>query len=148
MKPSANARSFTPDGFYRTGDIVRRLPGGYLVVQGRAGDHINRAGEKISAEEIEDHLLAHTGIFDAAVVSIPDEFLGERSCAFVILQPDAALRAPEVKAFMRGRGVADFKVPDQVVFVPEFETTAVGKISRNQLRARLRARFLEEGARP
>ena len=147
-EPSANARSFTPDGFYRTGDIVRRLPGGYLVVQGRAGDHINRAGEKISAEEIEDHLLAHTGIFDAAVVSIPDEFLGERSCAFVILQPDAALRAPEVKAFMRGRGVADFKVPDQVVFVPEFETTAVGKISRNQLRARLRARFLEEGARP
>ncbi|SEN85653.1 2,3-dihydroxybenzoate-AMP ligase [Paracoccus alcaliphilus] len=147
-EPSANARSFTPDGFYRTGDIVRRLPGGYLVVQGRAGDHINRAGEKISAEEIEDHLLAHTGIFDAAVVSIPDEFLGERSCAFVILQPDTALRAPEVKAFMRGRGVADFKVPDQVVFVPEFETTAVGKISRNQLRARLRARFLEEGARP
>ena len=147
-EPSANAPSFTPDGFYRTGDIVRRLPGGYLVVQGRAGDHINRAGEKISAEEIEDHLLAHTGIFDAAVVSIPDEFLGERSCAFVILQPDAALRAPEVKAFMRGRGVADFKVPDQVVFVPEFETTAVGKISRNQLRARLRARFLEEGARP
>ena len=147
-EPSANARSFTPDGFYRTGDIVRRRPGGYLVVQGRAGDHINRAGEKISAEEIEDHLLAHTGIFDAAVVSIPDEFLGERSCAFVILQPDTALRAPEVKAFMRGRGVADFKVPDQVVFVPEFETTAVGKISRNQLRARLRARFLEEGARP
>lgn len=147
-EPSANARSFTPDGFYRTGDIVRRLPDGYLVVQGRAGDHINRAGEKISAEEIEDHLLAHTGIFDAAVVSIPDEFLGERSCAFVILQPDTALRAPEVKAFMRGRGVADFKVPDQVVFVPEFETTAVGKISRNQLRARLRARFLEEGARP
>jgi 2,3-dihydroxybenzoate-AMP ligase len=55
----ANARSFTDDGFYRTGDRVQQLPGGYLVVQGRAGDHINRAGEKISAEEIEDHLLAH-----------------------------------------------------------------------------------------
>ncbi|WP_240643570.1 (2,3-dihydroxybenzoyl)adenylate synthase [Paracoccus siganidrum] len=147
-EPAANARSFTPDGFYRTGDIVRRLPSGHLVVQGRAGDHINRAGEKISAEEIEDHLLAHPGIFDAAVVSIPDAFLGERSCAFVILQPGAALRAPEVKAFMRGRGLAEFKVPDQVVFVEEFQTTAVGKVSRNVLRAQLRARFLDEGKTP
>ncbi len=146
--PGANARSFTEDGFYRTGDIVKRLPGGYLVVQGRAGDHINRAGEKISAEEIEDHLLAHPGIFDAAVVSIPDAFLGERSCAFVILQPGAALRAPEVKAFMRTRGLAEFKVPDQVVFVDAFQTTAVGKISRNTLRAQLRARFLDEGKTP
>lgn len=146
--PGANARSFTEDGFYRTGDIVKRLPGGYLVVQGRAGDHINRAGEKISAEEIEDHLLAHPGIFDAAVVSIPDAFLGERSCAFVILQPGHSLRAPEVKAFMRGRGLAEFKVPDQVVFVEAFQTTAVGKISRNTLRAQLRARFLDQGKTP
>ena len=146
--PAANARSFTDDGFYRTGDIVKRLQGGYLVVQGRAGDHINRAGEKISAEEIEDHLLAHPGIFDAAVVSIPDQFLGERSCAFVIPASGAALRAPEVKAFMRTRGLAEFKVPDQVVFVDGFQTTAVGKISRNTLRAQLRARFLDQGKTP
>ncbi|NGM45898.1 AMP-binding protein [Rhodobacter sp. SGA-6-6] len=126
--PAANARSFTEDGFYRTGDIVRLLPGGHLSVQGRAGDHINRAGEKISAEEIEDHLLAHPAVFDAAVVSIPDPFLGERSCAFV-----------------RSRGLAEFKVPDEVVFVTGFATTAVGKVSRNQLRADLRARYLNEG---
>ncbi|WP_295044823.1 AMP-binding protein [uncultured Paracoccus sp.] len=142
--PGANARSFTPDGFYRTGDIVRRLPGGHLVVQGRAGDHINRAGEKISAEEIEDHLLAHPAVFDAAVVSIPDEFLGERSCAFVIAAPGTAPRAPDLKAFIRARGVAEFKVPDQVVLVPEFQTTAVGKVSRNLLRAELRSRYLKE----
>nr|WP_242690267.1 AMP-binding protein [Paracoccus fontiphilus] len=142
--PAANARSFTPDGFYRTGDIVKRLPGGYLVVQGRAGDHINRAGEKVSAEEIEDHLLAHPAVFDAAVVSIPDEFLGERSCAFVIPAEGTSPRAPELKAFMRGRGVAEFKVPDQVVFVPEFRTTAVGKVSRNVLRAELRSRYLNK----
>ncbi|MDT8267904.1 AMP-binding protein, partial [Roseomonas sp. DSM 102946] len=83
---AANARSFTGDGYYRTGDIVRRLPGGYLEVQGRAGDHINRAGEKISAEEVEDHLLAHPNVFDAAIVSVPDSYLGERICAFVIPQ--------------------------------------------------------------
>ncbi|WP_277380749.1 (2,3-dihydroxybenzoyl)adenylate synthase [Stenotrophomonas maltophilia] len=140
---AANARSFTDDGFYRTGDRVQQLPGGYLVVQGRAGDHINRAGEKISAEEIEDHLLAHPGVFDAAVVSIPDEYLGERSCAFVIRQGEP-ITAPALKAWMRGRGLAAFKVPDQVVFADSFDTTAVGKISRRELRAQLRARHLQQ----
>ncbi|HEL3781157.1 TPA: AMP-binding protein [Stenotrophomonas maltophilia] len=139
----ANARSFTDDGFYRTGDRVQQLPGGYLVVQGRAGDHINRAGEKISAEEIEDHLLAHPGVFDAAVVSIPDAYLGERSCAFVIQQGEP-IKAPALKAWMRTRGLAAFKVPDQVVFVDSFDTTAVGKISRRELRAQLRARHLQQ----
>lgn len=140
--PGANARSFTEDGFYRTGDVVKRTPEGYLIVQGRATDHINRAGEKISAEEIEDHLLAHPNVFDAAVVSLPDPFLGEKSCAFVIPQGDQP-KASELKAFMRARKVADFKVPDQIVFVSEFQTTAVGKISRKELRAKLRADFLE-----
>lgn len=138
---AANARAFTADGYYRTGDIVRRTPEGYLVVQGRAGDHINRAGEKISAEEIEDQLLAHPQVFDVAVVSIPDEFLGERSCAFVIPRGDKP-RAAELKAWVRQRGLAAFKVPDQIVFVDAFQTTAVGKISRKELRARLRADFL------
>ena len=141
--PSANARSFTADGFYRTGDIVRRRPGGYLEVMGRAGDHINRAGEKISAEEVEDHLIAHPGVFDAAVVSIPDPALGERICAFVIAS-ETGLRPAQVKAFIRNRGLAPFKVPDQVVFVPSFTTTAAGKISRKELRAQLRAQFLAD----
>ncbi|MDO5622760.1 MAG: AMP-binding protein [Paracoccus sp. (in: a-proteobacteria)] len=142
--PAANARSFTDDGFYRTGDIVRQLPGGYLEVRGRAGDHINRAGEKVSAEEIEDHLLAHPQVFDAAVVSIPDEVLGERSCAFVIAASGDRPRVPQLKAFMRARQLAEFKVPDQIVFVDSFATTAVGKISRNALRAHLRAAYLKE----
>ncbi|MCI0755860.1 (2,3-dihydroxybenzoyl)adenylate synthase [Teichococcus vastitatis] len=140
---AANARSFTEDGFYRTGDIVRRLPGGYLEVRGRAGDHINRAGEKISAEEVENHLLAHPGVFDAAIVSIPDPYLGERSCAFVIAQGEKT-RAAVLKHWMRQRGIAEFKVPDQIVFVEAFATTAAGKISRKELRARLRDQFLQQ----
>ncbi|MCH4268099.1 MAG: AMP-binding protein [Brevundimonas sp.] len=140
---AANERSFTDDGFYRTGDVVRRTPEGYLVVMGRATDHINRAGEKISAEEVEDHLLAHPAVFDAAVVSVPDDYLGERICAFVI--PDgAAPRGVELKAWMRKRDIADFKVPDQIVFVDDFAVTAVGKVSRRELRAALRQRILEE----
>jgi 2,3-dihydroxybenzoate-AMP ligase len=138
---SANQRSFTSDGYYRTGDVVRRLPGGYLEVLGRAGDHINRAGEKISAEEIEDHLLAHPGVFDAAIVSIPDETLGEKSCAFIIAQEEG-LKPSALKAWMRKRGIAAFKVPDQIVFIDRFETTAAGKVSRKELRARLRNELL------
>lgn len=141
---AANARSFTDDGFYRTGDMVLRRPSGHLVVQGRAHDHINRAGEKISAEEVEDHLLAHPQVFDVAVVSMPDEYLGERICAFVIPRDGEKPRPPEIKAWMRGRGVAAFKLPDQIVFVDNFEVTAVGKTSRKELRARLRENFIAE----
>ena len=141
---AANARSFTDDGFYRTGDMVLRHPSGHLVVQGRANDHINRAGEKISAEEVEDHLLAHPQVFDVAVVSMPDEYLGERICAFVIPRTGEKPRPPEIKAWMRGRGVAAFKLPDQIVFVEAFEVTAVGKTSRKELRARLRENFMAE----
>jgi 2,3-dihydroxybenzoate-AMP ligase len=137
----ANARAFTDDGFYRTGDVVKCTPEGNLVVQGRATDHINRAGEKISAEEIEDHLLAHPNVFDAAIVSVPDPFLGERTCAFIIPQGDP-LKGAALKAWVRSRGVAEFKVPDQVVFVDAFMSTAVGKISRKELRAALRTRLL------
>jgi len=137
---SANTRSFTEDGFYRTGDIVKRNADGYLSVQGRATDHINRAGEKISAEEIEDHLLAHPNVFDAAVVSIPDEYLGERTCAFIIAQGEKP-RGAQIKQWIRDRGLADFKVPDQVVFVDKFAETAALKISRRELRAALRARL-------
>lgn len=144
-EPAANERSFTQDGFYRTGDVVKRTPEGYLTVKGRATDHINRAGEKVSAEEIEDHLLAHPQVFDAAVVSIPDPFLGERSCAFIIPQGEVP-KAATIKAWMRSRNVAEFKVPDQIRFVERFETTAVGKISRKELRAQLRQAFLDAEA--
>ena len=80
-----------------------------------------------------------------AVVSLPDDYLGERSCAFVIPQGDKP-KAAALKAWVRGRGLAEFKVPDQIVFVDAFETTAVGKVSRKELRASLRRQFLEAKA--
>lgn len=141
-EPAANARSFTDDGWYRTGDVVRRTPEGYLVVMGRATDHINRAGEKISAEEVEDHLLAHPAVFDAAVVSVPDDYLGERTCAFIIPAGETP-KGAAIKAWMRKRDIAAFKVPDQIIFTPDFAVTAVGKISRKELRAALRERLMK-----
>jgi 2,3-dihydroxybenzoate-AMP ligase len=135
--PDVNLRAFTPDGYYRTGDIVSQRGDGYLVVHGRAGDHINRGGEKVSAEEIEEHLLAHPSVFDAIVVSVPDPYLGERACAYVVPRGEAP-KAAALKAWIRSRGLAAFKVPDQIVFVDEFPSTGVGKISRKELRAALR----------
>ncbi|MEU1145619.1 (2,3-dihydroxybenzoyl)adenylate synthase [Streptomyces sp. NPDC005863] len=134
--PEHNARSFTADGFYRTGDVVRRTETGHIVVEGRAKDQINRGGEKIAAEEVENHLLAHPSVHDANVVAEPDPYLGERTCAYVILRADAEpLKPVAVKKFVRERGLASYKVPDRVEFVTAFPQTGVGKISKRDLRA-------------
>ncbi|MFI6866084.1 (2,3-dihydroxybenzoyl)adenylate synthase [Nocardia sp. NPDC050406] len=133
--PDANARSFTADGWYRTGDIVCLRPDGNLEVRGRAGDWVNRGGEKVSAEELEGHLLAHPDIRDAVIVGTPDPILGQRICAFV--QPvdaTAKLTLTTVRTFVRERGVAAWKMPDAVVIVEKFPETGVGKISRKDLR--------------
>lgn len=128
-----NARAFTADGFYRTGDMARMTPEGYLVVEGRAKDQINRGGDKVAAEEVENHLLAHPGVHDAAVVSMPDAYLGERSCAFIV--PYSPAPTPAVlKAFLRERGLAAYKIPDRVEFMESFPRTGVGKISKKALR--------------
>ncbi|KVE27646.1 2,3-dihydroxybenzoate-AMP ligase [Burkholderia singularis] len=129
-----NARAFTADGFYRTGDRVRMTATGYLVVEGRAKDQINRGGEKIAAEEIEHWLIAHPGVVDAALVAMPDPYLGEKSCAYVI-RADQTLRAADLLRFLREQGIAGYKVPDRVQFVDAFPKTPVGKTDKKALRA-------------
>ncbi|AMC36187.1 (2,3-dihydroxybenzoyl)adenylate synthase [Janthinobacterium sp. B9-8] len=136
-----NARSFTADGFYRTGDLVRQTAEGYLVVEGRAKDQINRGGEKISAEEVEHLLLAHQGVADVAIVAMPDAFLGEKSCAFVIRR-DASLRAVELNAYLRKLGIAAYKIPDRIEFIDAFPKTGVGKVSKKILRQIIEQRLL------
>ncbi len=136
--PGHNASAFTADGFYRTGDLVRLTEDGYVVVEGRAKDQINRGGEKIAAEEVENHLLAHPGVLDAAVVAVPDAYLGERTCVFVVADGEAP-KAPALRTFLRERGLAAYKIPDKVVFVDTFPRTGVGKTSRAGLRRALAA---------
>lgn len=132
--PEHNAVAFTEDGFYRSGDIVRRTVEGHLVVEGRAKDQINRGGEKVAAEEVENHLLAHEAVHDVAVVPMPDEYLGERSCAFIVPTVQARPRAIELKQFLTARGLAAYKRPDQVKIIDEFPYTPVGKVGRMELR--------------
>ncbi|MFD0803901.1 (2,3-dihydroxybenzoyl)adenylate synthase, partial [Streptomonospora algeriensis] len=136
--PEHNAEAFTPDGFYRTGDLVRLTPTGHLVVGGRAKDQINRGGEKVAPDEVEDHLLAHSGVHDAAVVAVPDRFLGERTCAYIVPRGTGPARF-ELLGFLRERGLAAYKIPDRVEFVDAFPATGVGKVSRRELREAVRA---------
>jgi 2,3-dihydroxybenzoate-AMP ligase len=129
-----NRRAFTPDGFYRTGDMVRLTPDGSLVVVGRAKDQVNRGGEKIAAEEVEQHLLAHHGVLDAALVAITDAALGEKSLAVVVPRGDAP-SAAELRGFLRERGLATYKIPDEVEIAAALPRTAIGKVDKVALRA-------------
>ncbi|TRX74490.1 (2,3-dihydroxybenzoyl)adenylate synthase [Pseudomonas mangiferae] len=142
--PAHNATAFTADGFYRTGDRVRRSADGYLVVEGRDKDQINRGGEKVAAEEVENLLIDHPQVHDATVVAMPDPLLGERTCAFVIPR-DPPPSSLALKRYLHDRGLAAFKVPDRIELVPAFPQTGIGKISKKALREQLR-RGLE--ARP
>ncbi|WP_430785142.1 (2,3-dihydroxybenzoyl)adenylate synthase [Actinoplanes sp. G11-F43] len=127
-----NRSGFTGDGFYRTGDQVRRLPSGHLSVVGRIKDQINRGGEKIDATEVEGHLAAYPGVLAAALIGAPDRDLGERPVAVLVCAGDP----PTVRvlaAFLRDRGVAAYKHPDRVVAAPAMPLTAVGKIDKRAL---------------
>ena len=143
--PEHNARSFTEDGYYRCGDVVRVLPSGHLIVEGRVKDQINRGGDKISAEELENHILAHRAVHDAAVVGMTDEVMGERTCAFLVAGKDETpptLR--QLTRFLRERGVAAYKLPDRVEVVDSFPRTTVGKISKKVLGEWISAKLTAE----
>jgi len=137
--PEHNAAAFTFDGFYRTGDIVRLHPSGNLVVEGRKKDLINRGGEKVSAEEVENLILSHPAVLNVAVVAVPDAVLGERACACVVLRPGATLTLDALNDFLlREKRIAKFKLPERLQIRDRFPTTAVGKISKKDLREEVR----------
>jgi 2,3-dihydroxybenzoate-AMP ligase len=131
-----NRRAFTPDGFYRSGDLVRRQRDGYLSVEGRVKDVINRGGDKVPVEEMESHLTAHPAIHDVAIIGVPHEVLGECTCACIVSRGTAPTLA-ELNAYLVRLGVASFKLPDRVFVVDRFPQTSVGKIDRRELARRV-----------
>lgn len=133
---SANERSFSPDGFYRTGDRVRRLANGYLEVTGRVKDVIVRGGENVSALDLEEHLLTHPSIWAAAAVPLPDDYLGEKICAAVVFSgPPVTLS--ELHKHLDERGIAAHARPDVLVPMPSLPTTAVGKVDKKAIAKQL-----------
>ncbi|MEV0364658.1 (2,3-dihydroxybenzoyl)adenylate synthase [Nocardia fusca] len=150
--PQHNASAFTSDGFYRTGDLVIRqvLDGrAYYAIDGRIKDVINRGAEKIHADEVEELLVRHPGLSNAAVVAMPDPVLGERICAYVIVadgeeQPDVT----SIGEFLLEEGLAKFKLPERVEVVDAFPLTNVGKVSKKELRADIEKKIEKESVTP
>jgi 2,3-dihydroxybenzoate-AMP ligase len=136
-----NARAFTPDGWYRSGDIVRRRADGNLVVEGRDKDMINRGGEKISAEEVENLVYRLPEVAQVAAIAMPDPDLGERVALYVVLRPGATLTLDDVRTAMAGDRVARYKWPERLEVVDELLTTKVGKIDKKALREDLATRL-------
>jgi 2,3-dihydroxybenzoate-AMP ligase len=131
--PEYNARQFTPDGFYRSGDLMRKHPSGNYVVEGRKKDLINRGGEKISAEEIENLILMHPAVQNVACVPMPDPAMGEKMCACVILKTGQSLNLGELVAFLAEQEIAKFKLPERLEILPDFPVSTFGKVSKKAL---------------
>jgi salicylate---CoA ligase len=129
-----NARAFTPDGWYRTGDIVRLHPSGNLVVEGRDKDMINRGGEKISAEEVENLIYRLPDVARVAAVAVPDSALGERVCAVVVPEPERLITLEIIREALANMEVARYKLPERLVVLDELPHTKIGKIDKNALR--------------
>ncbi|WP_462164673.1 (2,3-dihydroxybenzoyl)adenylate synthase [Pseudoalteromonas xiamenensis] len=138
--PVHNLLAFTPDGFYRSGDLVKQTASGYLIVEGRDKDQINKGGEKIAAEELENHFLAHPAVHDCAVVAMPDTLLGERICAFIVKREQDAepVSRASLARYIRGVGLANYKIPDRIEFVDVLPKTNVGKVDKKALREHIK----------
>jgi len=131
--PEYNAQVFTSDGFYRSGDLMRQHPSGNYIVEGRKKDLINRGGEKISAEEIENFILCHPAVQNVACIPVPDHDLGERMCACVLVRDGAELSFDELKQFLLGKEIAKYKLPESLEIMREFPLSTFGKVSKKKL---------------
>jgi non-ribosomal peptide synthetase component E (peptide arylation enzyme) len=133
------ADAFDADGFFRTGDLARRVDGAYIVVTGRAKDIIIRNGENISPKEIEDVLIGHPDIAEIAIVGLPDPRTGERACAVIVPKALPGPALASLAAYLDAQGVAKFKIPEQVVIWESLPKNDAGKILKHQIRTTLSA---------
>jgi 2,3-dihydroxybenzoate-AMP ligase len=138
-----NAEAFTADGYYRMGDIVRKR-GRHVYAEGRRKDFINRGGEKISCEEVENLMFAHPKVKTATLVAMPDAVFGEKACAFVVPHPGQVLSFDELIAFLRSQQIASFKLPERLEIVDELPISPVGKILKRQLREAIALKLQQE----
>jgi 2,3-dihydroxybenzoate---[aryl-carrier protein] ligase len=143
--PEHNRRAFTPDGFYRSGDLMRQHRSGNYIVEGRKKDLINRGGEKISAEEIENLILSHPAVQNVACVPVPDPDLGERMCACVVVHRGHALSFDELIRFLETKDMAKIKLPERFIVLPELPLSNFGKVSKKKLSEMAATRAVSRG---
>lgn len=143
--PEENKKAFDKDGFFYTGDLGMWRKDGNIAITGRKKDMLLRGGENISAVEVEELLLSHADILQAAVVGMPDPRMGERVCAYIIPREGKKPAMEEVVAFLKTKGVALFKLPERLEIVKEFPLTNIGKVSKKDLRNDITRKLKAEG---
>src|SRR3990172_3652546 len=136
--PEVNRASFTSDGFFRTGDVMKAHRIGDRVCysfEGRMKDNIDRGGEKFGAEEVENVIARHPDVADVKVVAMPDRMFGEKACAYLIMRPGRALLSvKQLGDFLVAQGLAKFKLPERIECIEAFPVTRVGKVDKAALR--------------
>ena len=142
-----NKRAFTPDGFYRSGDLMRQHASGNYMVEGRKKDLINRGGEKISAEEIENLILSHPAVQNVACVPVPDPDLGERMCACLVLHRGQALSFDELIRFLDAKEMAKIKLPERLLILDDLPLSNFGKVAKKRLSEMAAARAISREQR-
>jgi non-ribosomal peptide synthetase component E (peptide arylation enzyme) len=148
--PKANEAAFTSDGFFRTGDLLRAFEVNGVIgysFEGRIKDNINRGGEKIGAEELENLIAAHPDVLDSRVVAMPDKIYGEKVCAYVVPKPGRA--TPNVKSlgeFLLQAGIAKYKLPERIESSAAFRVPRVGNVDPAALRADIARKLADEEA--
>ncbi len=136
--PERNNEAFTPDGYYRTGDLVKMDSGRHITWTGRIKDCIDRGAEKINAEEVETYILKFPKVKKVAVVGMPDKAMGERVCAFVVPQLGQTFALNELRTFLTSEiNVAEFKLPERLEFIDELPVTKIGKYEKKSLREKV-----------
>ncbi|UGY92459.1 long-chain fatty acid--CoA ligase [Streptomyces gobiensis] len=141
-EPLRPGDKFSEDGWLRTGDVGTISPDGYLTLTDRAKDVIKSGGEWISSVELENHLMAHPAVAEAAVVAVPDEKWGERPLATVVLRDGAEATYEQLHTFL-GERIARWQLPERWSVIPTVPKTSVGKFDKKVLRAQYAAGELD-----
>lgn len=140
-----NQSAFTPDGFFRTGDIAKFDPEGRLIITGRKKDIIIRGGENISAKEVEELISSHSKVAQVAAVGMPDPILGERVCAFIKPKNGQRISFEEMISFLKEKKTSVLYLPERIETVDEIPLTNVGKVDKKRLREEIKETLKREG---
>ena len=143
LHPEDNDGAFDADGFFRMGDLGRRVHGDYIVITGRKKDIIIRSGENISPKEVEDILFTHPAVAEVAIVAMPSSATGEKGCAFIIPRAGQTIDLAEIRRFLDRAGLARQKFPEHVELVDDLPRVSSGKIKKDVLR--ITARQIAQG---
>jgi acyl-CoA synthetase (AMP-forming)/AMP-acid ligase II len=143
LDQSDNEGNFEPDGFFKMGDLGRRVHTDYLVITGRSKDIIIRSGENISPKEVEDALYGHPAVAEVAIVAMPSKKTGEMGCAFIIPRAGQSIDLPDIVRFLDEVGLARQKFPEHLVLVDDLPRVPSGKVRKDVLRAQ--AKEIAEG---